>query len=528
MPGNEKPEFGAEWPMHFGSWLRRKGCLFAGLSATLIASGALAAAGPGAQPRIVRVGVYQNKPKIFMDENGRASGLFIDLLAEIARAEGWNLAFVPCQWTDCLSALDDGKLDLMPDVAYSRERAERYDFHHTPVLESWSQIYTRAGDSIHALADLDGRRIAVLRGSIQVALFEQMMTGFGFNVIIVPTESFESAFQGVQNGTADAAIVNHFFGDYFHREFGLVRTPIVFQVAELHYVTAAGRNPELLLAIDRRLDQWRREPNSIYYTTLGRWMDRPPVGIVPGRILWIIGGSVGILVLAFGLILVLRYQVRVRTRHLLRVNEDLLQVEASLRESELKHRTLFETASDAIFLMRRDRFIDCNARSLTMFGCTRDQVIGASLNKFSPPNQPDGRPSVEKALEKINLALTEGPQFFEWEHHREDRTPFFAEVSLNRIQLGGDVLVQAIVHDVTERKQSEVERQKLEEQLLATQKMDAIGRLAGGVAHDFNNLLMVILSYAGFALKKSPDGVPIRNDILEVKKAGERAAALTR
>jgi|GEM_PF-349891 len=131
------------------------------------------------------------------------------------------------------------------------------------------------------------------------------------------------------------------------------------------------------------------------------------------------------------------------------------QVEKALRENELRYRMLFETAGDAILLMRHDRFIDCNSQTLALFACRRDQMVGASPSEFSPPRQPDGSLSEEKALEKINLALTEGPQLFEWEHCRFDRTPFTAEVSLNRIDLDGDTLVQAIVRDITERKMAE-------------------------------------------------------------------------
>jgi two-component system cell cycle sensor histidine kinase/response regulator CckA len=82
--------------------------------------------------------------------------------------------------------------------------------------------------------------------------------------------------------------------------------------------------------------------------------------------------------------------------------------------------------------------------------------------------------------------------------------------------------------DITERRRAEAEQKALAEQLRATQKMEAIGSLAGGVAHDFNNLLSVILSFAGFALEALRQGDPVRHDLLEVKKAGESAAALTR
>ena len=80
----------------------------------------------------------------------------------------------------------------------------------------------------------------------------------------------------------------------------------------------------------------------------------------------------------------------------------------------------------------------------------------------------------------------------------------------------------------TERVRAQEDREKLEAQLQVSQKMEAIGRLAGGVAHDFNNLLSVILSYTEFAMANLSEGDPLKSDLLEVKKAGERAAGLTR
>ncbi|MEQ8221292.1 MAG: PAS domain S-box protein [Candidatus Eremiobacterota bacterium] len=128
------------------------------------------------------------------------------------------------------------------------------------------------------------------------------------------------------------------------------------------------------------------------------------------------------------------------------------RIEKELREGELRYRTLFETAGDAIMLMRGERFVDCNARTLSLFGCSREEFIGSSPYKFSPPLQPDGRRSEEKAIENITGAIMGEARFFEWEHCRFDGTPFPAEVTLNRMELGGEILLQAIVRDITERK----------------------------------------------------------------------------
>lgn len=129
-----------------------------------------------------------------------------------------------------------------------------------------------------------------------------------------------------------------------------------------------------------------------------------------------------------------------------------LEAERSLKDSETLYRSLFNQANDAVFIMRGDRFIDCNARTLEIFGCTRDQIIDQPPYGFSPRQQHDGRDSRESAIEKITSAIAGVPQRFEWLHARYDGTTFDAEVSLGCVEVGGEKLIQAFVRDISERK----------------------------------------------------------------------------
>jgi PAS domain S-box-containing protein len=196
------------------------------------------------------------------------------------------------------------------------------------------------------------------------------------------------------------------------------------------------------------------------------------------------------------------------------------QAELALQESEHRYRTLFEAASDAIFLMKGNLFFDCNSKTLEIYGCTREQILGVSPDIFSPPLQPDGRDSRSKAMEKIAAAYAGQPQNFEWVHIREDQTPFIAEVSLTRIELVAGVFLLAMVRDISERK-------RLEEQLRQAQKMEAIGILAGGVAHDFNNILSTIVGYGSLLQMKLKEESLLKGYVERILGASERAANLT-
>jgi len=200
------------------------------------------------------------------------------------------------------------------------------------------------------------------------------------------------------------------------------------------------------------------------------------------------------------------------------------RAEEALRESEERYRLLFEGSRDAIMTLAPPswRFTSGNPATVEMFGAQDEaDFVSKAPWDYSPPSQPDGRPSAEEAKEMIKTAMREGSHFFEWQHRRLDGEEFPAMVLLTRFELAGQALLQASVRDISAQRQ-------LEEQLRQSQKLEAIGQLAGGVAHDFNNLLTGIKGYARLAMGQTQAGTSLHSDLEQVSQLSDRAAGLTR
>jgi len=135
-----------------------------------------------------------------------------------------------------------------------------------------------------------------------------------------------------------------------------------------------------------------------------------------------------------------------------------------LRQNAEMYRALYESANDAIFLMKKGVFVDCNPRTLEMFRGTKADIIGkVPYKELSPEIQPDGSLSRDKAIEMINSAISGGTRVFEWQHRRLDGSLFYTQVSLNLLNFGRGDYIQAIVRDITEWKQTKDALQVSEE-----------------------------------------------------------------
>ncbi len=132
------------------------------------------------------------------------------------------------------------------------------------------------------------------------------------------------------------------------------------------------------------------------------------------------------------------------------------RMQKNLGENETKFRTLYESSSDAVMLLDDKGFFDCNGATLKMFRCASiEEFCRKHPADLSPPIQPDGTDSMTLANERIETAMKEGSNRFEWVHRRTDGEDFPAEVLLNVMELNGRSVLQAVVRDITERKQTE-------------------------------------------------------------------------
>jgi len=288
--------------------------------------------------RVVLVGLYENAPKVYTDERGRPTGLFVELLNEMARVENWQMRYVPCEWTRCLEQLEQGQLDLMPDVAFSTERARRFDFHKVSVANSWSQVYAQPDLKVQTLEDLAGMRVAVLQGGIQQPFLTQLMADSNISFRPVPVNTLDQGYQAVRGGQADAVVTNSFFAARNALGYRLRETPIVFLPSTLYFAAAKGKNADLLARIDANLSDWRSDANSIYFDAMRRSMADVPTLLVPRWIQW------SLAVLGAGLLLqltinqLLRRKVERRTRALVTTAQELRAERANL-EHQVAERT---------------------------------------------------------------------------------------------------------------------------------------------------------------------------------------------
>ncbi len=283
----------------------------------------------------IRVGSYENPPKVYTDENKNHIGLFPDLLEYIATQEGWELEYVDGNWTQCLDRLENNELDVMVDVAFSNERAEIYDFNQEEVFTNWGVVYIKEGSNIESLFDLHNKTIAVMSGSIHTIGSEGIMNltkRFNINCTFVEYANYQNVFEALDAGSADAGVVNRLFGILYSDDYDIYKTSIIFNPCSLKFAFPKNSSISqyLIERIDAHLVLLKRDSGSIYYELLSKYFfgKQESLIIIPEWVLPVILSSAGLVLIFIFISFILKQKVNIRT--------------AELKESENDYRKAYQ------------------------------------------------------------------------------------------------------------------------------------------------------------------------------------------
>ncbi len=442
----------------------------------------------------VRVGIYQNPPKVYRDADGQPSGFFVDILAAIARAEELNLSYIDCEWNNCLQMLEQGELDLMPDVAYSPQREQRFDFHRNVVLANWSLLYAPDAERYQSVRDLDGVRIAVIRDSIQYQALQHKASQAGIHPNYIELDSSEAAMQEVAEGRADAALVNRLYGLQHAGHFGLKATRLVFKASQLYYATTKHRHAELLAAIDQQLAVMKSRRDSPYYRALSRWLEPLEAKGFPKWLPWLLLGLAGMLLALVVHSYLLKHAIR-------KARWEIEQQSSDIIASEAKYRRLFETSADAIILIQGEEVVDVNPAMLRTYGYPdKTAAKRLTLDDLFPATQPNGDDSHALARHYLQQAYDDGIAAFEWNHLRADGSSFPAEVTLVSTPVNNQPLLQATVRDISKLRKSLNRQQRLNRALKTLSKANHALVHADDEADLLNTLCQILVASGNYRL----------------------------
>ncbi|MGE4490406.1 MAG: transporter substrate-binding domain-containing protein [Kiritimatiellales bacterium] len=370
------------------------------LSILILLIAAVAFAKQPTEQQTVRVGIYQNNPKVFQDAQGKPRGIFVDLLQAVAKAEHWTLEFVPGTWQEGLDRLTRSEIDLMPDVSFSPEREKLWTFNREPVLSDWFQIVSRRNRPVNSIIDLAGMRIAVLQNSVQQQTLAATASDADFQLNILPMPDYDTGLAMLRSGQADLMVANRYLSVTISESPDLMASPVIFHPTRLHYAAPLSGHRPMLDAIDRHLTEWKVDPKSIYYQTLKHWTGETPETVIPVYIKYTAAGIAGLILLITAAALLLRWQVQRRTVELRRRTEEL---ETALQQ-------LKETQDKAIQQERLHALGQMASGIAHDFNNILTPVIGLADMLLLYPERISDQEVVKKNLENISQAGRDGAE----------------------------------------------------------------------------------------------------------------------
>lgn len=468
----------------------------------------------------ITVGIYNNKPTIFVDESGRPAGIFIDILEEIASKEHWEITYRSGYYNDLLNQLKDGEIDILPAVPYSKQQEKFFDFNNTTVLASWAELYTSEGSEIGSLPGLKDKIIGVKAGDIHFEALKDTLKKLNIKCRFFETDAYVTTFAMLRAKIIDIAAVNRLYGENNKLSYSVKGTSILFNPIEMRYALAKGTQQNISQAMDRYISKFKADKSSIYYRTMNKWLNVDSKTPAPSGLLLSFYAALALTLFLSATLILFRLQVRNRTTELQRANKELIDQVSERHKAEetlQMFARVIEASSDAIAIINsNNKHIFTNISYQSIVTPLKKPLEGTSIIDFLGEDfyNLELKEGVNRCLSGETLQIQTRPR----PGHNNDfywnltLSPYYSDAN----KLEGYVMN---IQDVTEQVE-------LQNRLKNSQKMEAIGMLAGGVAHDLNNILSGLVSYPDMLLIDRGPEDPMTTPLQTIKKAGERAATI--
>lgn len=290
-------------------------------------------------PKILKVGIYDNPPKIFLNSEGNPDGIFLDILKSISKKEDFQIEYITGSWSELYTKLINGEIDILPDMAYSNSRDTLFNF-SMPVLSSWLQVFATKKSMINNVADLHNKRIGVLEASSQEK-FMQVDTRKKYNIdySVFTYESYYNSVVALKEDKVDVIVANRFF--YFSDlcDQDIIPTGVILELSELHFAFSKTTSPDFIKLFDKHISLLKNNPQSDFYNSLQKWFNKNKT-VIPDYLKFLIVILILGLMVFLLFILLLKHKVKVRTKILNNKNEELIIAKEKAEESD-KLKTVF-------------------------------------------------------------------------------------------------------------------------------------------------------------------------------------------
>ncbi|MEE4600982.1 MAG: transporter substrate-binding domain-containing protein [Desulfobacteraceae bacterium] len=478
----------------------------------------------------IKVGVYQNKPLLFTDNDGNVKGIFADILNYIAKKEEWEIDYVNDSWIQSYEDLKSGKLDMLGAIAFSERRNQIFDFTYENVLSNWGQIYINKRSGIESILDFEGKKIAVMQNDIYFKGLIELTEQFGIECRFIEAFEYDVVLELVESGKCDAGLVNYLYGHQNERKYHINKTSIILSPQQISFAVPKGKNKALINTIDLHLRKLKGDKSSIYYQSLSKWVGVDTVQINPIWLIILSVGAICLILIFLVLNMILRKQVIKRTQELNAKNQHLIdeierrkKVEEALKKNEEKYRSVFENTGTATFIIEEDMTISkVNTKAEDMTGYVKAEIEGKLKTTDLVSKKELKRITDYHYARRGNVGEFPSEYTLDIVDKKGNIKKTFIQISV----IPGSQRSIASLIDITSRIEAEEALRQNEEKLQQAQKMKAIGTLAGGVAHDLNNILSGIVSYPDLILMDLPNDSPLIGPIQTIRESGKKAAAI--